>query len=85
MTIRHPKPQLVIPAIAAIPGTTSAYARGLRLGAIRVRREVADECRRAACDAGLANDLGEACRLHGVADLAEAEIQRLSREIGEIR
>lgn len=88
MSNPHPrpsKPQLVLPAVTAIPGTTPAYARGLRLDAIRVRRDLADECRRDACDAGLANDLGEACRLHGVADLAETEIQRLSREIGEIR
>lgn len=85
MSARLPKPQLVVPTTRSIPGTTPAYARGIRLGAIRVRRALADECRRNACDAGLAGDLGEACRLHFVADQAEAEIERLSREIGEIR
>ena len=83
--LRHPKPTLVLPASPALPGSTPAYARGIRLGAIRVRRDLADECRRIACDAGMAGDLGEAHRMHCEADLAEAEIERLAYEIGEIR
>lgn len=81
----HPKPQLVLPVVTLIPGTTPAYARGIRLGAIGVRRAVADECRRMACDAGLSGDLGEACRLHLEADRAENEIERLFKEVGDIR
>lgn len=83
-TRSRPAPKLV-ETIHAKPGTTPAYARGIRLGAIRVRRDLADECRRIACDAHLAGDLGQALCMHSEADQAEAEIERLSREIGEIR
>lgn len=84
-TAKATKPRLVIPESRPIPGTTPAYARGIRRGAIIVRRAQADECRRRACDAGLAGDDGRAFMLHCEADQAEAEIERLSKEIGEIR
>jgi hypothetical protein len=85
MTARATKPRLVIPTEGRKPGITPDYARGLLRGAIRVRRDQADECRRIACDAALRGDDGTAFKLHVEADLAEAEIQRMTVQIGEIR
>lgn len=79
------KPLLVATATKPIPGSTPDYERGWRVGAICVRRDQADECRRLACDAHLSGDDGRAFKLHGEADLAEARIMKLSREIGEFK
>ncbi len=60
------------------------YERRFRLGAIRVRRDAADEARRQACDAFLAGDFGSAYRLHVEADQHEDAIEHYSIEIGLI-
>jgi hypothetical protein len=62
--------------------TTSNYERGWRLGAIRIRREMAELVRRKACDAHLLGKIGEAYRLHDEADRHDEAIERYVRQIG---
>ena len=78
MSAPRSKPRLVVPS--PIPGTTPAYARGIRLGAIRVRRDLADECHQRASIASELGDEGEYLRLHQIADRAERRIEELENE-----
>ena len=59
----------------------TVYSRGWRMGAIRVRREAAEEARRQACEAYNANDYDASLHLHTVADRHEAQIDRYAEEI----
>jgi hypothetical protein len=79
------KPRLVEPSSPPVRGTNPIYERGLRLGAIGVRRDLADECQRGASIAKQRGDEGEYYRLHRIANQAEAEIVRLTNEIAGIR
>lgn len=66
----------------ALEPSSPDYERRLRLGAIRVRRDAADDARRRACDADLLGDLGTAYRLHVEADRHEDAITQYMLEIG---
>ena len=58
------------------------YTQGLKLGAIRVRRDFADQARQQAIAAALLNDYGACEALHAEADLHEAAIIAAARELG---
>lgn len=79
---KRPAPRLVA-AQPAIP-RTAAYEAGWRLGAIRIRREAADDLRRQAANAHFAGRVDEALSLHRRADEHDAVIQRYSAQIGRI-
>ena len=57
------------------------YSRGWRMGAIRVRREAAEDARHQACEAYNANDYDASLHLHMVADRHDAQIERYALEI----
>lgn len=59
------------------------YTQRLKLGAIRVRRDLADEARRRAVAAALINDHRGCEMLHAEADRHEAAIIDAARELGQ--
>ncbi|HEY1719850.1 MAG TPA: hypothetical protein VGG27_01295 [Magnetospirillaceae bacterium] len=59
------------------------YSQRLKLGAIRVRRDMADDARRRAVSAALINDHRECEMLHAEADRHEAAIIEAARELGQ--
>jgi hypothetical protein len=58
------------------------YTQHLKLGAIRVRRDYADQARRQATDAALLNDYLACEMLHAEADQHEAAIIAALQELG---
>ena len=59
------------------------YNQRLKLGAIRVRRDCADQARQRANQAALMNDYRTCEALHAEADQHEAAIIAATRELGE--
>jgi hypothetical protein len=59
------------------------YSQRLKLGAIRVRRDCADQARQRANEAALLNDYRACEMLHAEADQHEAAIVAAAKELGE--